>query len=141
MDGSPLSTPRCPRPSWPLFRPDRARSPGPTHAAPGGGDLPASKQHFEKAIALDAKYLDTKVLFAESYAAKAQDEDLFKKLLNEVIASPDDIIPELVPESKNAKRVAKKLLDDIEDLVQSGSAMRSTFFKGWQRLDVWCQGG
>ena len=80
-----------------------------------GGDLPASKAHFEKAISLAPDYLDTKVLFAEAYAAKAQDEELFKKLLNEVVAAPDDIIPELIPESKNAKRVAKQLLSDIEE--------------------------
>ncbi len=80
-----------------------------------GGDLPASKKHFEKAISLDGNYLDTKVLFAESYAVKEQDEDLFKKLLNEVVAAPDDVIPELVPETRNAKRVAKQLLEDIEE--------------------------
>ncbi len=81
-----------------------------------GGDLPASKKHFERAVELAPQYLDTKVLFAESYCAKAQDEALFKKLLNEVINTPDDQIPaELVPESANAKRVAKKLLEDVEE--------------------------
>jgi tetratricopeptide (TPR) repeat protein len=80
-----------------------------------GGDLPASKQHFEKAIALAPNYLDTKVLYAEAYATKAQDEELFKRLLGEVVAAPDDIIPELVPENRNAKRVAQQLLDDIEE--------------------------
>ena len=80
-----------------------------------GGDLPKSKEHFEKAVALDANYLDTKVLFAENYAAKAQDEALFKRLLEEVIATPDDAIPELIPENRNAKRVAQKLLEDIEE--------------------------
>ncbi len=80
-----------------------------------GGDLPESKMHFEKAIALDPNYLDTKVLYAESYATKAQDDALFKRLLAEVIAAPDDVIPELVPESRNAKRVAQKLLDDIDE--------------------------
>ncbi|MCA9538168.1 MAG: hypothetical protein KC620_04740 [Myxococcales bacterium] len=80
-----------------------------------GGDLPASKAHFEKAVAIDPNYLDTKVLFAESYAAKAQDEALFRKLLQEVIDTPDDVIPELVPENRNSKRVAKKLLEDIEE--------------------------
>lgn len=80
-----------------------------------GGDLPASKTHFERAVELAPTYLDTKVLFAESYAVKAQDEDLFKKLLGEVVAAKDDINPELVPETKNSKRVAKHLLENIED--------------------------
>ena len=80
-----------------------------------GGDLPASKKHFERSVELSPKYLDTKVLFAEAYAVKAQDEALFKKLLNEVVASSDDVDPNLVPETKNSKRVAKHLLDNIED--------------------------
>ena len=80
-----------------------------------GGDLPVSKVHFERAVELAPTYLDTKVLFAESYAVKAQDMDLFKKLLNEVVAAKDDINPELVPETKNSKRIAKHLLDNIED--------------------------
>jgi tetratricopeptide (TPR) repeat protein len=80
-----------------------------------GGDLPASKAHFAKAVELAPGYLDTKVLFATNYAAKAQDEALFKKLLNEVIATADDVVPELVPENRNAKRLAKQLLEDIED--------------------------
>ena len=80
-----------------------------------GGDLPVSKQHFDRAVEINANYLDTKVLFAKEYAVKEQDEELFKKLLNEVIATPDDVVPELVPENRNSKRMAKKLLDDIED--------------------------
>ena len=80
-----------------------------------GGDLPSSKKHFERAVKLAPSYLDTKVLFAESYAVKAQDEALFKKLLGEVIASKDDVNPDLIPETRNSKRVAKTLLENIED--------------------------
>ncbi len=80
-----------------------------------GGDLPASRKHFERAIELAPTYLDTKVLFAEAYAVKAQDEELFKKLLGEVLAAADDVNPELVPETQNSKRVAKDLLENIED--------------------------
>lgn len=80
-----------------------------------GGDLPVSRTHFEEALKLAPNYLDTKVLFADSYAPKADDEALFKKLLGEVIATADDVIPELVPETKNAKRVAQQMLENIED--------------------------
>ncbi len=80
-----------------------------------GGDLPAAKKHFEEAIKLAPNYLDTKVLFADAYAPKKDDEALFKKLLNEVIATPDDAIPALIPETKNAKRLAKQMLENIED--------------------------
>jgi tetratricopeptide (TPR) repeat protein len=80
-----------------------------------GGDLEASKEHFERAAELAPGYLETKVLFASEYAAKAQDEELYKKLLQEVIAAPGDIEPALVPENAAAKRTAKSLLENIED--------------------------
>jgi hypothetical protein len=56
------------------------------------------------------------VLFAETYAVKAGDAELFKKLLEETLALPDDVYPALVPETKNSKRKAKKLLGDAGDL-------------------------
>ena len=79
------------------------------------GDLPKSRGEFEKAVAIAPTYADSKVLFAETYAAKAGDRALFKKLVEEVLALPDDVIPELVPETKNAKRKAAILLADIDD--------------------------
>lgn len=80
-----------------------------------GGDLPASKKHFEEAIRIGPDYLDTKVLYAENYAVKAQDKALFVSLLESVIAAPDDKLPDLVPETRNSKRIAKKLLEEIDD--------------------------
>jgi len=80
------------------------------------GDLPRSRKSFERALELDAKYADTRVLFAETYAVKAGDAELFKKLLEETLALPDDVYPDLVPETKNSKRKAKKLLGDAGDL-------------------------
>ncbi|MEZ4466284.1 MAG: TRAP transporter TatT component family protein [bacterium] len=82
---------------------------------PFGKDLKKSKTHFEKAVAISGNYLETKVLFAEFYAAYSDDEALFKKLLNEVIATADDVDPALVPENMNAKRTAKTMLENIED--------------------------
>ena len=70
----------------------------------------------KRALELDDKYADTRVLFAETYAVKAQQKELYTKLLTEVLAMPDDVIPELVPETKNAKRKAKKMMGDAEDL-------------------------
>ncbi|MCK6570033.1 TRAP transporter TatT component family protein [Myxococcota bacterium] len=80
------------------------------------GDLPRSRKAFERAIEIDRNYADTRVLFAESYASKAGDKELYLKLVNEVIAMPDDILPELVPETRNAKRKAAKMLEDAADL-------------------------
>jgi tetratricopeptide (TPR) repeat protein len=79
------------------------------------GDLEKSKANFEKALQIAPTYLDTKVRFAESYAVKAQNKDLYVKLLNEVVAAPDDANPDIVPEARNSKRKAKQLLDAVDD--------------------------
>ncbi len=80
-----------------------------------GGDMPASKEHFEKAIEIQPNYLETKVLFASNYAVKNQDEELFDRLLNEVLETPDDVLPDVIPENRVAKRTAKKLLEEKEE--------------------------
>ena len=80
-----------------------------------GQDFKKSKENFEAAIGIDPTYLDTKVLYAFHYAKLTKDEALFRTLLNEVISADPNAIPELVPENKNAQRVAKYLLENIED--------------------------
>lgn len=79
------------------------------------GDMNQSGEHFDKAIQISPNYLDTKVLKAQYFAAKRQDEELFKNLLNEVIAADPNAIPELEIENRNAQLVAKYLLEHIED--------------------------
>ena len=80
-----------------------------------GGDINASGKSFDKAIEISSDYLDTYVLKAQYYAAKTQNEELFKSLLNQVIAADATKVPELEVENKNAQRIAKKMLNDIED--------------------------
>ena len=81
-----------------------------------GRDPDKSKEHFEKSLAIEPKYVGTKVLYADTYAVKTQNKDLFKKLLDEAIASPDDVIPELAAETKVEKQKAAALLKQIDDL-------------------------
>jgi len=80
-----------------------------------GGDLKKSKEHFEKSLQLAPNYVGTKVLWAEELAVKEQDEATFDKLLNEVLAAPDDVIPELKPEVMVEKQKARELLASKED--------------------------
>jgi tetratricopeptide (TPR) repeat protein len=80
-----------------------------------GGDLKKSKESFEKSLELAPTYVGTKVLWAEELAVKEQDEETFDKLLNEVLAAPDDVIPELKPEIMVEKQKAKELLADKDD--------------------------
>jgi hypothetical protein len=80
-----------------------------------GGDLEKSRVHFNKSLEI-SPYVGTKVLWAAELAVKEQDEDTFDKLLNEVIATPDDVIPEVKPEIRVAKQKARELLAQKEEL-------------------------
>lgn len=81
-----------------------------------GGDLEKSKVHFKKSLEIEPNYIGTKVLWAAELAVKQQDEETFEKLLNEVLAAPDDVIAELKPEILVEKQKAKELLDQKDDL-------------------------
>lgn len=74
-----------------------------------GGDLDKSREHFEKSIGLAPGYAGTKILMAETYAAKKQDPALFDRLIAEVLAMPDNAIPGLEPETRIEKEKALEL--------------------------------
>lgn len=86
--------------------------------APGfaGGDMNKSKENFEKSLTLAPNYIGTKVLFADIYAVKQQDRALFEKLLADVLAAPDDIIPGLEAETRNEKAKAQELKARADEL-------------------------
>lgn len=86
--------------------------------APGfaGGDMGKAKMHFEKSIELAPDYLATKVLYAEFWAAKEDEEDLFYRLLDEVIAGDATKIPEVAPEQVFEIEKAKRLKAEGEDI-------------------------
>jgi hypothetical protein len=75
-----------------------------------GGDLGKSEQHFHRALAAAPAYLATKVLMAENLAVKRQDRALYERLLNEVLAAPDDVLPGLEPETRVEKQKAAELV-------------------------------
>jgi hypothetical protein len=80
-----------------------------------GGDLKKSKEHFQESLELAPNYVGTKVLWAEELAVKEQDEETFDRLLNEVLAAADDVIPELEPEVRVEKQKARELLATKDD--------------------------
>lgn len=80
-----------------------------------GGSIKSSGEHFDKAIKISPDYLDTQVLKAQFFAAKTQDEKLFKSLLNKVKAADPTKIPELEVENRNAQRIAAKLLNNLDN--------------------------
>jgi len=81
-----------------------------------GRDLDKSRKHFDSAIAAYPDHLGNQVLLAEYWAVMAQDKAVFEQTLREVMASPTDTIPELVPEQEAEKRKAEMLLGKTSDL-------------------------
>lgn len=80
-----------------------------------GGDLKVSKQHFEKAIAIEPNYFGTRTLFAELYATKAQDKETFNRQLDYVLATPPSSLPDAEPENRYEQALAKQLKEKAND--------------------------
>lgn len=75
-----------------------------------GGNPPRAKAAFDQAIAVEPRYLITKVLYAQYYAVQVQDRVLFKRLLGEVVAADAGNFPEQRLANELAKRRAHLLL-------------------------------
>lgn len=82
---------------------------------PVGKDAEKSFKMFTESMEIAPNYVDTKLLYAEYYLVYQGEEEAFRKTLEEVIATPDDVIADRIPETKNAKRIAASMLENIED--------------------------
>ena len=81
-----------------------------------GGKPEASKSNFEEAFRVSGnRMLYFKVLYAEFYCKRVFDEDCFVETLEEVIAAPDDLLPELQLWNEVAKDKAAYLLETRDD--------------------------
>lgn len=81
----------------------------------GNPDLPRARQHFENAIAIAPDYLSARVLFAQDYATKAQDRELFVEQLQHVLDADVNAIPEIRPENEIEQFKARRLLDNVDE--------------------------
>lgn len=81
-----------------------------------GKDTDKSAKHFEASIAIAPEYLSTKVVKAQFLAKELDDEAMYRQLLEEVLEAPETDNPDIAPENRAAKRHAKKMLDEIEDV-------------------------
>jgi tetratricopeptide (TPR) repeat protein len=82
-----------------------------------GGNPEKAKEHFEACLRInDNKFLMAKYLYAKTYAVQAQDRELFKKLLSEVLDASKDLLPEQRLANEIARKKAKALLALEEDL-------------------------
>ena len=83
-----------------------------------GGDPEKAKQQFDRSLEIsDGKFLITKVYIARYYAVSTLDEELFDKLLTEVLQAPQDILPGYELLTSVAKDKAQKLMERKEDLL------------------------
>ena len=82
-----------------------------------GGDPEKAKAEYEKAWALSGgKFLVTKYLFAKYYCQQTLDEELFDKLVAEIAAAPEDLLPEQALANALAKQKAVRLSKLKEEL-------------------------
>ena len=81
-----------------------------------GGDLKASKKHFETAIAIEPNYFGTRTLYAENYATKAQDKQTFLAQLDYVLSTPPSALPDAEPENRYEQALAKQLKEKADEL-------------------------
>ena len=81
-----------------------------------GGDLKKAQEHFLKALDLgQGNFLMAYVYYANYYARKTMDKDLFTSTLQKVLETPADISPDLVLVNTVAKKQAKELLSHTEE--------------------------
>lgn len=80
-----------------------------------GGDMKKSAKHFNIAIDAQPNYYGTRVLMAEEWAIKEDNQPLFEELLSYVLEGDPTVIPEITPENECEQRKAKKLMSEIDD--------------------------
>jgi hypothetical protein len=79
-----------------------------------GGDLKKAQEHFLKALDLgQGKFLMAYVYYANYYARKITDKDLFTSTLQKVLETPAETSPDLVLINTVAKKQAKELLSRV----------------------------
>ena len=81
-----------------------------------GGDLAKSQHHFKKALELSqGKFLITQIYYADQYARKTFDKDLFVSTLEKVLDTPADQIPQLTLLNTVAHKKAKEMLEQVDE--------------------------
>jgi hypothetical protein len=81
-----------------------------------GGNIDLAGEHFLRAIELGrGEFLMTYVYYAEYYAKKAFDKDLYVSTLESVLKTPADIMPDLTLLNTVAQIKAQAMLDEADD--------------------------
>ncbi|MGH7601952.1 MAG: TRAP transporter TatT component family protein [bacterium] len=78
-------------------------------------DIDNAKREFDRAVELAPNFFGNQRTYAETYAVKKKDRELFKKLLEQVINGNPNALPDVAPENKYEQAIAKNMLTRIED--------------------------
>ncbi len=82
-----------------------------------GGNPEASREHFDRAIAIsDGKFLLAHYFYAKFYAYRIQDDEAFENALNEVLTQPDSVLPQYQLLNAIAREKATRLLGEKDEL-------------------------
>jgi hypothetical protein len=82
-----------------------------------GGNPDKSKEYFDKCLAINGgKFLMTQLYYARTYAVATQDQPLFESLLKQVEDASIDDVPEIRLANVIAKKKARKLLAQENEL-------------------------
>ena len=80
------------------------------------GNQELAKSHFDRALEISGgKFLLTHVLYARYYAVMNDDRELFSALLQKIIETPGDVLPDFRLINEIAKRKAKFYLKNIDE--------------------------
>lgn len=80
-----------------------------------GGDLNKAYDFFNKSITKAPGYFATRVLLAEEWATRRPDKEAYKRELELVLNTREDVLPEVIPEQRIEKKKAEKALKLMED--------------------------
>lgn len=81
-----------------------------------GGSLERSRHHFLKAIEIgQGQFLMAYVYYADTYARKVLDRELFVATLKKVLDTPADVVPELTLMNTVARKKAEALLEKADE--------------------------
>lgn len=79
-----------------------------------GGRPEEAREHFERALELGhGRFLPAYVMYAKHYAKPAYEKNLFFDLLDRVLESPADEVPELILINTLAQQQAGELIDGV----------------------------
>jgi hypothetical protein len=80
-----------------------------------GGDMKKAANHFEISMEAHPDYWGTRILMAEEWAIKEDNQELFLELVDYVLEGDPNVIPYIKPENMCEQRKAQRLKDNIGD--------------------------